>query len=87
MRTTIQNPEHYLPSLNAYRKAHKSFRAAPLCIKKLTHKKRDSNGYPHGYYVLSPLDVVLGKWNQEKDELQHINIKRWNEQAYELSKY
>lgn len=82
----LKDPSHYLPMLIKLRSENKYAKNWNLEIETHTNRHNDLNGYPWGWYSLSPLGIELGFWSKDRDDLKEIDIREWNKEAKEISK-
>jgi hypothetical protein len=77
---------YYRGLLDDLRKKNPYAKTWKLKIERHTNRHVDSNGHSWGWYELFPLEIEIGFWGREYDDLKGFDIADWNRRAGEGGK-
>lgn len=91
MASKLKEPHEYaaeLDFLNAQRPARGLPVIAPtaLRLERKANRHPETSGRPWGWYEVFPLNITVGYWGSDKDDLRGVDINAWNEGAKKASK-
>ena len=85
MAHTLKSPAEYLPRLEALRKVNPYAKRWTLRLERHTNRHPECSGRPWGWWTVHPLDVEVGYWGSDKDDLKGVDVDAWNAEAAQLS--
>jgi len=80
----LESPEYYHELLWSLRRVNKYAKNWKAKIEMNTNKHPDCSGYNWGWYVIFPLDILVGYWSKTRDDLRDVDIKEFNKRLSEL---
>ena len=81
----MKQPEEYLPQMTRLRQRNKYAKTWVMQIKRFTNRHPESSGGSWGWYEIWPLKIVIGHWNNQKNDLYGVDIEAWNLKAQKLT--
>lgn len=81
----LLSPQEYLEKLQALRKVNKYAKNWKLRLEKKTNRHYACDGYCWGWYEIFPLNIEVGFWGRNKNDLSGVNIEAWNKEAERIS--
>lgn len=81
MTSTLQAPEQYLPALQAFWKRNPQHRHLILRLERKTNRHPDCDGRSWGWYEVFPLNLTVGFWGADHDDLRGVDRMAWHESA------
>ena len=73
--------EFYQEKLNELRKRNPYAKNWKLEIVRYSNKHPETNGHPWGWYEIFPLNITIGYWGSDCNDLKGFDIKAWNRRA------
>lgn len=85
MPSTLEPPAYYLPKLERMRATNRYAKRWTLRLESKTNRHPECSGHPWGWYEIHPLNIEVGFWGSDKDDLKGVDINAWNEEAKRIS--
>jgi len=81
----IEPPSYFMPQLKWLRRRNQYAKNWKLRLERKTNRHHECGGHPWGWYEVFPLQITVGYWGSDRDDLKNCNINQWNEEAKVVS--
>jgi hypothetical protein len=87
MTPTLKQPEAYHKQLIWLRERNPYAAQWVMRIERKTNRHPESAGGLWGWYEIWPLNIEVGFWGSNRDDLEGVDIAAWNKEAEQVSKH